>query len=68
MSNNELLELINQVECSAGQRTLYYFSHHRLIKLAINYFKDSDVIVVDSKTGKRYQRGATIRREQNGNG
>ena len=60
MCENDLLELINKVECSVGKSPLYYFSHHSLAKKAIDYFKDSDVIVVDSKNGKRYQRGVEI--------
>lgn len=57
MIDNDLLKLIDQVECFAGKEPLYYFSHHSLINLAVDYFKNSDVIVIDSKTGKRYQRG-----------
>ena len=60
MCEKDLLELINRVECSVGKKPLYYFSHHSLINRAIDYFKDCDVIVVDSKTGKRYQRGTEM--------
>lgn len=65
MCEKDLLELINRVECSVGKSPLYYFSHHSLINRAIDYFKDSDVIVVDSKTGKRYQRGTEMIEKQN---
>lgn len=63
-NESKVLELINRVECSAGWRPLYYFSHHSLIRFAIKCFKDSDVIVVDSKNGRQYQRGNIIRRKQ----
>lgn len=61
MNRSDLLELINRVECSAGKKPLYYFSHHSLINLAIDYLKNSDIIVIDSKNGKRYQRGKAIK-------
>ena len=60
MIDNDLLKLIDQVECFVGKEPLYYFSHHSLINLAVDYFKDSDVIVIDSKTGKRYLRGKRL--------
>jgi hypothetical protein len=60
MNRSDLLELINRLECSVGREPLYYFSHHSLINLAIDYFKNSDIIVIDSKNGKRYQRGKAI--------
>lgn len=64
MDRSDLLELINSVECSTGRKQLYYFSHHSLINLAIDYFKDSDVIVIDSKNDKQYQRGNEINTKQ----
>ena len=64
MNQNDLLELINRVECSVGRKPLYYFSHHSLINLAIDCFKDSDIIVIDSKNGKQYQRGKTINKKR----
>lgn len=61
MDRSDLLELINSVECSTGRKQLYYLSHHSLINLTIDYFKDSDVIVIDSKNDKQYQRGNEIK-------
>ena len=61
MNRSDLLELINRVECFVGRKPLCYFSHHSLIKVAIDYFKDSDVIVIDSKNGRQYQRGKAIK-------
>lgn len=63
MNQNDVLELINRLECSVGRKPLYYFSHHSLINLAIDCFKDSDIIVIDSKNGKRYQRGKAINKK-----
>lgn len=60
MIDNDLLKLIDQVEYFVGKEPLYYFSHHSLINLAVDCFKDTDVIVIDSKTSKRYQRGERL--------
>lgn len=61
MELSNILELIDSLVCADEEvRPVYYFSHHSLTKLAVDYFKETDVIVVDSMDGKKYQKGLLL--------
>lgn len=60
MELSNILEVIDSLVRADEGRPVYYFSHHSLTKLAVDYFKETDVIVVDSMDGKKYQKGLLL--------
>lgn len=60
MELSNIPELIDGLVCADEGRPVYYFSHHSSTKLAVDYFKETDVIVVDSMDGKKYRKGSLL--------
>lgn len=61
-AENEVKELIYNVETTTPPRPLYYFTSYGMLKVALRYFEDSDVIIVDNKWNM-WQRGKKLKKK-----
>lgn len=59
-AENKLNELIYAVETATSPHPLYYFAPTGMLKAALEYFEDSEVVVVDNKWNM-WQRGNKLK-------
>ena len=54
---SELKELVNDIEACVPSNPPYFFPHKCMLKDAIKYYEDTELIIVDIGTGDMWQRG-----------
>lgn len=58
---SELYKLIDGIETYIPHSPPYFFPYKWMLKDAIKFYEDTEIIIVDTKTGNMWQRGKKLK-------